>query len=227
MNKYYIKIIVEGNEESTFFDIVNEVGKDDIFVLEIENANGYGGIPDAFLNTLREDIYDCVICVYDVDDRANDKYSPFNITRKQLTLLFGDENITDAVSFCTNPNILQYFLLACDTLDKVELKFTSKASNTPLVKKYWKKIASGKIDKYGRNIKSNYDASKWQLDIIKFSILNGEYNYEILLENASLLPINYKESLPSGNLLPMLNALKKGDVDYFKKIQLLIYKLDY
>lgn len=227
MNKYYIKIIVEGNEESTFFDIVNEIGKDDIFVLEIENARGYGGIADAFLTTLREDIYDCVICVYDVDDRVNDKYSPFNITRKQLTLLFGDENITEAVSFCTNPNILQYFLLACDTLDKVELKFTSKASNTSLVIKYWKEIASGKIDKYGRNIKSNYDASKWQLDIMKYSILNGKYNYETLLENASLLPINYKESLPSGNLLPMLKALKNGDINYFKRIQLLIDKLDY
>lgn len=228
MEKFYIKVIVEGNEEETFFDIVKTIGTHDKFVLEIENAHGYGGIADAFLSALREgELYDCVICAYDVDNRAAERKSPFNLVRKQLTLLFGDESITDAVSFCTNPNILQYFLLAADSLDKVSLVSTSKMVNTIYVHRYWAKIASDKTDKTGRKIKSPYGASQWQLDIMKFSIINSEYQYENLLRNASALPLDYKNNLPAGNLLPMLIALKDGDEAFFKRIHELIEDTEY
>lgn len=227
MSRYYIKIIVEGDEENAFFDIVKSIGKDEKIVLDIENANGYGGIANAFLSALREDnLFDCIVCVYDVDNRIDEPNSPYNSTRKQLTSLFGDENITDAVSFCTNPNILQYFLLAADSIDKVALTSTSKVTNTSLVHKYWQNIASGRTDKQGRKIKSDYDASNWQLEIIKYSILNNEYEYSNLLCNASSLSLDYKKEIPSGNLLPMLIALKNGNADFFKAIYSLIEKME-
>lgn len=223
MGKLYIKIIVEGNEEKAFFDIVDQIGKDNKFVLDVEDAKGYGGIADAFLSALREgELFDCVICVFDVDNRLADKNSPYARTRKQLFSIFGNGKIVDAVSFCTNPNILQYFLLAADTLDKVSLKLTSKAENTPLVHKYWPMIASGKKDKYGRSMKSCYDASSWQLEIIKYSIINEEYSYSDLLENSRALSTDYKTNLPGGNLLPLLMALKDGDEEFFNQIHDLI-----
>lgn len=223
MSKYYVKIIVEGNEENAFFDIVKTIGTNDKFFLDIENVTGYGGIADAFLSALREDgLFDCVICVYDVDNRIGEKDSPYNLTREQLVSLFGDESIADAVSFCTNPNILQYFLLAADSLDKVALESTSKKTNSMLVHQYWPEIASGKIDEQGRKKKSDYDASIWQLEIMKYSIINDKYKYANLLNNALCLPLDYKKELPGGNLLPMLIALKTGEEEFFEKIHLLI-----
>ena len=43
MDKYYVKIIVEGNEEEAFFDVVKTVGIHEKFVIDVENSRGYGG----------------------------------------------------------------------------------------------------------------------------------------------------------------------------------------
>lgn len=227
MSKYYIKIIVEGSEEKTFFDMVKEIGTSDNFVLDIEDACGYGNIADCFLNALREgELYDSVICAYDVDHRIEDFNSPFNQTREQLDSLFGEQNVTNAVSYCSNPNILQYFLLAADELNKVALTSTSKTRNTKLVNKYWPQIGTNKTDSLGRKIKPDYDAQQWQLDIIKFSIINGNYSYENLLDNAKEIPIDYLNNIPGGNLLPLLIALKDGDIEYFELIKSLINSVE-
>lgn len=53
MDKYYVKIIVEGNEEEAFFDVVKTVGTHEKFVVDVENSRGYGGIANAFLSALR------------------------------------------------------------------------------------------------------------------------------------------------------------------------------
>ncbi|MCQ2743105.1 MAG: hypothetical protein MJ239_07475 [Bacilli bacterium] len=218
MTKFNVKVVAEGNEERAFFEIVKEIGTHPVFDLDIENAEGSGKIPDVFISAFREPLYDCVICVYDVDGRINDSASPYNSTRNKLISFFGDEKIADAVSFCTNPNILQLFLLAADPLQKVALKATSKKSNSALVHQYWPNVASDKTDKFGRKTKSGYDAQEWQLDIMKYSIINGSYTYESLLKNAKELPIDYVSNFPGSNLLPLLVALKSGDTSYFKRI---------
>lgn len=220
MEKVYIKIIVEGNEEETFFEIVKEIGTNDVFYIEIENAHGFGQIADYFLTALREDeLYDCVVCVYDVDGKIDEPNSPYNIIRKQLNNTFGDETITDKVSFCTNPNILQLFLLAADTLDKTKLSTSSKQVNTEFVHRYRPKIASRKSDSMGRIKKQYYDASAWQLDIIKYSILDETYPYDTLLKNAEKLSENYKDIIPASNLPKLLIALKNGDINFFSSIR--------
>lgn len=219
MEKLYVKIIVEGNEERVFFDVVKLLGVSDNIHLEIEDSSGYGSIADALLFALREELFDCVVCVYDVDNRQNDSKSPYCICRSHLMSIFQNEEIVDAISFCTNPNILQFFLLAADKLSNVALKETSKAANSKIVHKYWEKIASGKIDVEGRKIKQDYDASSWQLEIIKYSILNEEYKYEDMLKHASELPIDYLENIPGSNLLQLLTALKIGDKKFFKRIK--------
>ena len=136
--------------------------------------------------------------------------------------LQGEAMVVDAVSFCTNPNILQYFLLAMDELPQVSLTCTSKAANTIYVHRYWEQISSNKTDEKGRKTKSFYDASKWQLDIMKYSVINDPHRYSDLLSNAEKLPQNYKEELPGGNLLPLLIALRDGDEGFFERIHLLI-----
>ena len=223
MNKIYVKVLVEGNEESAFFDVVNEKGKKENIYLDIEDVSGYGNMEEACLEALREEIYDCVICVYDVDNKICEKDSPYNNVRKKLFAIFGNEEEVESVSFCSNPNILQYFLLAADTLDSVKIVSSSKKENSKLVHKYWPEIASNKTDKNGKKIKSEYAAHKWQLDIIKYSIINEEYSYENLLKNAKELPLDYKKNLPGGNLYPLLVAIKDGNEMYFSELSKLIY----
>ncbi len=76
MEKCYVKIVVEGDEETAFFNVVKQLGTNEIFVLEIEDARGHGNIADLFLSALREgELYDCVICVFDVDDKAKQRDS--------------------------------------------------------------------------------------------------------------------------------------------------------
>ena len=223
MEKCYVKIVVEGDEETAFFNVVKQLGTNEIFVLEIEDARGHGNIADLFLSALREgELYDCVICVFDVDDKAKQRDSPYNMVRKQLMSIFQDSIVIDAISFCTNPNILQYFLLSADSLPNVALKTTSKSTNSNLVRKYWPKIALEKTDEFWRKIKSGYIASRWQLEEIEYSIINNVYSYDNLLKNAVCLSLDYKNDLPAGNLLPLLIALKNGDVNYFKRIRELI-----
>lgn len=219
MDKWYIKLIVEGNEEYAFFEIVKELGTANCFVLDVEDANGYGEMPDLFLDALRSELYDCVVCVYDVDNKADEEHSPYNHVRSGLLAIIGDDGTVDLVSVCNNPNILQLFLLAADKLENVSLKTGSKKANSSLVHKYWQEIASEKKDELGRLIKPSYDASSWQVDIMKFSILRGDYTYETLLENAKDLPQNYCKCIPSSNILPLLVALKEGDISYFEKIK--------
>lgn len=219
MDKWYIKLIVEGNEEYAFFEIVKELGTAGCFVLEVENANGYGEMPDLFLDSLRSELYDCVICVYDVDNKANVEQSPFNIVRRGLLAVVGEESVVEKVSICTNPNILQMFLLATDKLENVSLKTGSKKANSFMVHKYWPEIASEKKDASGHLIKPPYDASSWQIDLMKYSIIRGDYSYDTLLENAKCLPLTYCASLPGSNILPLLTALKNGDLYYFEEIK--------
>lgn len=220
MSPFKIAIVVEGNEEEAFFDIVKQVGTNTCFDLKIENAHGFGNIPDLFLSILREEgAFDCVLCIYDVDNRAKEKDSPYAWVRKKLISLFGDEFIVDSFSFCSNPNILQYFLLAADALENVALKSTSKKANTSLIHKYWPQIGNVKLDSSKKNAGAYYDAAAWQLDIFKSSIIYETYSYNNLLVNSSFLSTDYKNDLPAGNLFPLLLALRDGDEEFFKKIQ--------
>lgn len=210
---------MEGNEEYSFFEIVKELGVHESITLEIENAYGYGDIADLFLYSLRSELYDCVFCVFDVDNKANDKLSPYNIVKSMLLSALGDEKTVDMVSICTNPNILQFFLLAADVLKNVSLTSSSKKDNSSLVHKYWPLIDSSKTNKLGQKTKSHYNASLWQLDIMKYSIINDEYSYTTLLKNAEDLPLDYSSNLPGSNLLPLLIALKEGDCIFFKSVK--------
>lgn len=169
-----------------------------------------------------EDRYDCVICVYDVDNKANDSASPYNITKNKIKRFFGNEEVVNAVSFCTNPNILQLFLLIADTLENVSLKSTSKSTNSSLVHKYWKEIPDNKKDNVTIKNKSCYDASKWQLDIIKNSIIYETYDYLDIFKHAIKLSKNYEKDIPSSNLLPLLIALRDGNLDFFKNIKYIL-----
>lgn len=219
MDKRYIKIIVEGNEEEAFFDVVKQVGTHKDIIVEIENAGGFGEVADLFLESIREELYDCVFCVYDVDNKSMDPKAPFNQVRCMLISILGNEHAVELVSFCTNPNILQLFLLAADRLSNVSLTSSSKKNNSELVHRYWNDIASSKSDEKGHQIKSHYDASDWQLEIMKYTIINNEYRYDDLLERMNGLPSDYKNNVPSSNLLSLLVAIKNGDFDYFDRIR--------
>ncbi len=204
-----ILLILEGNEEQTLYDIAEKNGFSEKFNVKSINAEGFGNIPFLYQYYLSDDYYDLILCVYDVDNRIEEKKSPYNQIREGLYEILLDYEKIDTASFCTNPNIIQFFLLGADKLENVKLTSTSKTTNSKILHKYWDKI--GRRDK-------DYDARKWQLKIIEDSYEYGEYSYSTLLENAKELPLDYKNNLPGSNLLPLLVALKNGDEKYIKSL---------
>lgn len=209
-----IAIIYEGNEEKTFFNIVENNGISNKFNVKFINANGFGNIPIYYQAEISIPYFDLVVCVYDVDGKIDDMNSPYNIVRKGLKEILQSDEKVDSISFCTNPNILQFLLLGVDLLENVKLTSTSKKKNTQLITKYWKQIGS----------KKSYDASEWQLKIIEDSYIYGDYKYETILINAKDLDVDYKNNIPSSNLLGLLLALINGNEkfinDLIKKINI-------
>ena len=135
--KYHIFFVLEGDEENMLFDIIKEQGTDPIFDLNFVNAHGFGNIGPYVQDEIAKEENDVVLAVYDVDDH---KTTAFETVQTQLMDILGTQKRVDAVSICTNPNILQIILLGCDTLNNVTLTSTSKESNTPIVHKYWNDI---------------------------------------------------------------------------------------
>ena len=204
-NKYKICLIVEGNEEECFFEMVNKLGLNERFELIIKNAHGYGNVAPYYQSYISREDVDCVLAVYDVDNKMNEVNSTYNHVLNGLTSILGEKRCAKAVSICTNPNILQIFLLGCDCLKNVAITSTIKANNSTLLEKYWP------------NMHKTYAAKEWQLDMMKNSYVYGTYCYDNLLKNLEELDEDYYH-LPGSNILSLLRALKGEDDTYFKKI---------
>lgn len=217
---YKVHLIVEGSEEACFFDIVKELGVCNSIELTYENACGFGNVASFYQNAISQEEYDCVLCVYDVDFRQEEDGSPYKRVIDELESILGDMDAVKAVSFCTNPNILQLLLLGCDTFDKVALSNCSKRANTGLVHKYWDKI--GRVNDGKQKKSSLYDAQAWQLEIIKNSYIYDEspsYDYGTLLTNCASVPTDYLSDIPGTNLLKLLESLRDGSIDFFESIR--------
>lgn len=204
-SKFEICLIVEGNEEKCFFQIVKRLGLNDCFELTIKNAFGYGNVGPYYQNYISHEDIDCVLTVYDVDNKMDDSNSAYNEVLKGLISILGEEEQAKAVSICANPNILQIFLLGCDCLPNVSLKDTVKANNSQLLRKYWPEM------------RKTYSAKEWQLEMMKNSFIYGIYHYDDLLTNLEELSEDYY-LLPGSNILSLLRALKDGNESYFRNI---------
>ena len=223
MGKYNIYFALEGLEEEYLFKIIQEFGVHESFDISFDNCGGFGNVTPYYQDALTNELYDCSLCVYDVDYRHTDSDSPFNLIRKDLETVVGEGGV-DAASICTNPNILQFYLLSQGKLNEVAMASTSKKENTKLVNKYWPEIGKKKTDAKGHIVNNDYDASKWQLEIMYYSFVNNPENYEKMLDNAKELPIDYQSSRPGSNLLQILAALRAGDKSFFENINKKIKK---
>lgn len=222
--KYHVHFIVEGCEEEYFFRIVQSKGTHPTFEISVYNAGGHGGVAPHFQDAYADETYDAVFCVYDTDNRQSEENSPYSLIQKGLESILGDPNKVILISLCTSPNILQMYLLGCDKLERVKLPASGKMENSTIVHRYWEKIGRGRKDGKGRIVSKGYDASTWQLEIMANSfIYDGEvpsYSYDVLLQNAEALPVDYVKSRgAASNLLPVLLALKEGNTAFFNEIQ--------
>ena len=168
-------------------------------------------IPTLFQDALSNDRYDAVYCVYDVDKRPHVNDSAFCTVKKKLKDVLGSIQSVQAISLCTNPNILLLYLLGPTDLSELEGNLKcSKEDNTGLVHKYWNEI--------GNSHDKKYDAAKWQLDIMKYSY-DGKYSYQTLLARAKELSTGYEIDNCASNIGSFLEALDSGNLAYFKKAQ--------
>lgn len=219
-NPYHVHLIVEGSEEVAFFDIVQAKGTAENILLTYENADGFGNLALLYQDELPDKDIDCLLIVCDVDFRYYETKSPVQIVLLKMEKVLGTRTKAEKVTIFTNPNIMQVFLLGCDVLERTSLKTSSKEKNTPLIHKYWDQIGKQSISNPHGNAKTkNYDASTWQLEIIKNSFLYDQYKYETLLDNLRELPNDYtSDKTPGSNILPMLQALRTGDTLFFERI---------
>lgn len=201
-----VLLIVEGSEEAMLFDIVKEKGLNDKINLTIINAGSGSNIPIYYQDAISTGYYDYIFCVYDVDGKGTEQSSEFMTIKRGLFKILGDYAKVEECSFCTNPNILQIILLATNKLENVKLTNSSKKVNSDLVHSIWEKIGH----------KKHYDASSWQLDIIKNSIIYGPHSYDTLLENAKDLELDYINNMPGSNILKLLLFLKNNDNNFLK-----------
>lgn len=212
--KYHVHLILEGNEEEAFFTIVKEMGLNPKIELTWKNANGAQKIAAQYQDAISEEEFDCVLCVYDVDYKMHDDKSSFSITRSQLLEVTGSKEAVSSISYCTNPNILLWFLIGRDIYKNVCEIDSVKGKNTELIHKYFPAI--GKSN--GNKPLKKYDASAWQLrEFVNYYIYN-ENSYEYLISNAAEIPLVVDNSVPSSNMLKLLKALKNGNVDFFDGI---------
>jgi len=219
-SQFRLFLILEGSEEETFFEAWKSQGLiSSDFEVTFRNVKGSGNVVPYYQSAFANGDYDGVFCVYDVDNRAQEESSPFVLIQKGLLEILGDPKAVLAVSLCTNPNILQMFLLCCDSLNHVALKTTSKKANTPLLRHYWPEIAKEKETESKTHSVHYYDAEGWQLRLLSDSICYGPYSFETMCREAKKLPLDYRHRLPASNLLPFLNALKEGDRTYFRAVQ--------
>lgn len=214
IEKYNICIIGEGNEEHAFFQTIKDSGvlhpSLDLYCV---NAGGFGSVAPLFQDYFSDSLFDCVVCVYDVDYRAMDPSSPYHVARDGLKKVLDREEAVDAVSFCTNPNFLQIYMLAVKRLCEVSLTSTSKETNTPLVHECWPTIAKPKSSGT-----KGYDATDWQLREMNAAFYQGAQMYQRLLRHCEELSENYLTNEPGSNVPSLISALLSGDIRFFENI---------
>lgn len=220
MNMFNVCIIAEGNEEYQFFETMKNSGViPSNLSIDVYNAEGYGYVAPLFQEYNSYELYDCVTCVYDVDYRQFEKDSPYLRVFRQLIDILGNEDAAKAVSFCTNPNFLQIYLLSMRPLSEIALFATSKKTNTPFVHLCWPEIAKKKVDENGKDQTKDYDATKWQLQIMNAHFLEEKQSYITLLDHLNDLPNDYLlPHYPGSNVGSLIRALLFGDTMFFKQI---------
>lgn len=224
MTPFRIFLLLEGSEEEWFFKAVIEAKiVNPVFEIILKNVGGYGNLAPYFHGAFNNDEYDCTMCVYDVDNRHREEESPFCQVQANLLEVLGSQEAVDAISLCTNPNILQMFLLCCDSLERVAITTSSKRENSSLVTRYWPEIGKAKRTKNGETATALYDAQTWQLRMMKDSLcFDRQRSLQLIFANGIQLPLDYRSAPPGGNLLPFLQALRDGDIDYFQKIRRIV-----
>ena len=206
--KIRVHFILEGNEEDTLFKIIEELLVMENIEMTYKNAMGGGNVPIYYQYAYASANYDIIYCVYDVDYSPKKEKDMYQKIRKGLFDILGDEQEINKISLCTNPNTLLIILLGYDKLDALKEIKAKKSENTELIKKYCPKIGN----------KKDYDASAWQLELLKNDyIYDGVASIDKILENIGLINEKYEGKEIASNLLPVIKALKDDDGNYFEK----------
>lgn len=206
--KLKIHFVLEGNEEYALFQLIEKAMKSTYIEMTYRNCHGGGTIPAFFQADLASDNYDIIYCVYDVDFKQNDENGMYGRIRKGLYKVLGEESEIDKISLCTNPNTLLVLLLGYTDLSNLKDIKADKKSNTELIHKYCSKIGN----------KKSYDASEWQLELIKNDYLfSNSASFDKMFESCKLINEKYNEDGIGSNILRVIQALIMDDVEYFKK----------
>lgn len=207
-SKLKVHFVLEGNEEETLFELLEYFYKGINLEITYINCGGYGNIAPFYYDAYSSENYDLVLCVYDVDYDYEPSDSPFNQIRTELGRILGNDKRVNNISLCNNPNGLLIILLGYDTVDKFQNMHKGKSKNTDLIHKYCEKIGN----------KKKYDASDWQLNLLKQDYYDGKASFKKILENQNEISEKYQSKNISSNIIPFIRAILDDNVEYFNQI---------
>ena len=202
-----IKLILEGNEELAFFQILEEGSfiRSDLYRLSLQVAGGASKIPSLFNQAFQSGRYDVVLAVYDVDSFRTNEFA--NVQNK-MKITLGSQEEVNRVSIWSNPTGLLLLLAPCSS-EKLGPFGKSKKGCSPLVHKFYPNIATKA---------KPYDAQEFQLEKIKEAFRFGQYNLDTLLQRMALYAQDIQNP-PSTNILPLLEGLCSETTAWVKQFQ--------
>ena len=203
-----IKLILEGNEEYAFFQILEENNfiRSDLYQLDYKVAGGATKVPSFFNQAFQNPFYDITLAVYDVDSF---KTEDFAYIQKQMKTTLGDQKEVDRMSIWCNPTGLLLLLAPCSP-EKLPPFGKNKKGCSSLVHQFYPNIATPA---------KPYDAQKFQLDAMKDAFRYGPYNLDHLLERIAIYHQDINNP-PSTNILPLLQGLCSESTAWVKNFQL-------
>lgn len=170
-DKKKICLICEGFEEYDYISRILELGVwSNTYEFILVNAESNGNISARYQDRYQSDSYDIVLVLCDTDKKP---HKDFELIRKKINGIFGNESAADEVIIFVNPCTMQVELLH---FGDVKLKTQSKNKNAAEIERL-----TG-IENY----KAHEDQRKAMCDMI------SKENYDEMKKRLQSLPNNYK-----------------------------------
>lgn len=186
LNKIPICIICEGAEEYDYLFRIRQLNVwDEIYKVELVNAEGNGNLPARYQDRFQNDAYELVLVFCDTDKKPYEQYQDI---KNKIDYFHGIDGISDEILIFGNPCTMQIIL---QHWKEVSLTTSSKKKNAPLIEECTgikgydarseeraKMMSAISVDNYNIMLERVSRMSKDDHDV-------GSSNFDILMNNLS------------------------------------------
>ena len=195
-NKKKICLICEGFEEFDYISRLLDLGVwSDVYDFTLVNAESNGNISARYQDRYQSDSYDIVLALCDTDRPPHDD---FELIRKKINGIFGNDTAADEVIIFVNPCCMQVIL---SHFGNVALKTQNKRKNAKDIEQL-----TGIKDYSARAVQRK-----------KICDLITQENYDEMKTRLGLLSTDYTKG-PATNFGIFLDRFENNDSSWIKKL---------